>query len=435
MKISGFENIISIEKFEYNANIDAHEYCDFSCYVKEENIDSLVTLVDSDILFEDDDFKFRGHIIEISYSKDISGCSIEVKSIGSTYLFDLDKKNRIFQNEEKTLSDILSFMESMSEVKVEGDFDPVFVDVIYQDNETDWKFMCRLCKSIGVHIFVGNNVFIGKYGTNTSKKIEEKDCIDYKLSATLLGTCVYCQLKNTLLLGDKVDMFGKNLVVIEKRYVLENEKYYYRYILKEISEEIMNKEKNDVYIDAIVIDNNDPEKRGRLQVSFELEGVQDCMKDSPLWIERLHSYASKGLGTVFIPNVGDKVCIHICNGKAYVIGSVREEAYAEPYQDSNNKYLLLSDKVYVEYKEGVISLFNKGNKIEVSEENIIFSVGDKSTVVSEKDKVCVVIDKSVVEISSEVKVKADKTIIETKSEASITGNSVNIKGKSGVSLN
>lgn len=435
MKASGFENVISIEKFEYYATVDAHEHCDFSCYVKEENIDYLVSLVDREVLFDNDDFKFSGHITAVSYSKDISGCFVEVKSIGNTYIFNQDKKKRVFQNEEKTLSDILSFMESMSDVKIEGDYDPVLKDMIYQNNETDWEFMCRVCKSIGAHIFTGKNVFIGKYSSGNSKEITEKECIDYEYTSSIEGAFLNCQLKNNLYLGDRIDIFGKHFGVIEKRYKLVNQQYIYMYVLKEIADEIIVCEKNDSYIEAVVIDNDDPDRKGRLQVTFETDDIQDCMKDSPIWIERLDLYASKGLGTIFIPNIEDKVRIHLYDGKPYVIGCIREEEYSEHYQDSNNKYLLLSDNIYFEYKEGKISLFNKDNKIEVSEDIISISVGDQSTIVSEKEKICITVDKSIAEISSNIKVKADKVVTEAKTETSVTAAKVNIKGKSGVSIN
>ena len=159
------------------------------------------------------------------------------------------------------------------------------------------------------------------------------------------------------------------------------------------------------------------------------------MKDNPIWVERLDLYASKGMGTVFIPNVNDKVRVHIYDGKAYVIGCIREEAYGEPYQDCNNKYLILSDKIYFEYKEGMITLFNKENKVEMTEERVAILVGDKTSVISEKDKVSLLADKSGVEIASDISMKAGKVVTEAKSEASITATNVNIKGKSGVSIN
>lgn len=434
MKISGFENIISINKFEYCAAVDTHEYCVFSCFVKDRDIDTFVGLIDGDISFEDDGFDFSAHVTDISYSKDVSGCLVEVKSIGQTYLFDKDKKNRIFQNEAKTLSDILSFLESMSGVSVSGDSDIAYADIIYQDNETDWEFTRRLCNSDGIHIFPGKKTFLGKTGNNT-KEIDEADCIDYKLTVSSVCGHLYCRLKFNLSLGDKVSFSGTEYIVKGKKYSFEKEQYYYDYSLDEIVDESIVRETKSAYLDAVVTNNNDPDKKGRLQVAFETGEIEDCMKDKPVWIERLDLYASKGLGPVFIPNVGDKVRIHIYDGKAYVIGCIRNEAYGNPYQDSNNKYLILSDNIYFEYKEGTITLFNADNKIEVTEKGISIVVGEKSLISCEKNKICVSVDKSATEIASDINMTAGNVVVEAKSEASITATSVNIKGKSGVSIN
>ena len=433
MKISGFENVICVEQFEYCANVDEHEYCDFSCSVKEENIDFLVGLVDSDIMFEDDDFKFCGHVTEISFSKDICGCRVEVKTIGKTYLYDQIKCRRIFQNEEKIFSDILSHMESMSDVKVEED--PNILEVVFQDEETDWEFISRMCQVTGLHLFTGNNVYIGRYGKNTNE-IQEEDCIDYWYSTSIKGKYLFCRLKQCFSLGDKVRIFDEEFWISKKKYILEKEKYYFEYTFNEITEGIDNDgDLPSVYLDAVVTDNNDPDKKGRIQVSFETDDVMDCMKDNPIWIERLDLYASKGLGTVFIPNVNDKVRIHLYKGKAYVIGSMREEAYGNQYQDCNNKYLILSENISFEYKEGIISAINKENKVEISEESISIYSGEKTICVIQKDCVDIQVEDSTITINSDISLKTGKVVSEAKKDTSISALNVNILGKKGVSIN
>lgn len=406
MNVSGFENIISIETFEYYVRVDGHEHCDFSCYVKEEDINSLMLLVNSEVLFDNDDFKFSGYVKEITYSKDISGCLAEVKTIGNTCLFHQNKKKRIFQNKEKTLSDILSFMESMSDIKYQ-DNNETIKHIIYQDDETDWEFLCRLCKCMGMHIFVGKDVFIGKHGFGNSEKIVEEECVNYKYTLSVEGSFLNCQLKKNLYLGDKIDIFEKHFFVIEKRYKLVKAEYRYIYILKEITEEkiIREEKKEKVYLEAKVINNNDPERKGRLQVNFETEKIEDCMKNSPIWINRLDLYATKERGTIFVPNVDDKVYVHICDGAAYVIGCIREESYFEHYQDCNSKYLVLDDNLYFEYQDGIVRFVNQDNKIEITKDAINISVGETTRLISEKDELCV------------------------------AATNVNIKGKSGVNIN
>ncbi|RKW37645.1 MAG: hypothetical protein D8H95_42465, partial [Lachnospiraceae bacterium] len=63
MKISGFENIIAIEEFEYITKVNEHERCNFVCYVKEKDIETLVDLVGSDCEYKNEQFYFLGHVV------------------------------------------------------------------------------------------------------------------------------------------------------------------------------------------------------------------------------------------------------------------------------------------------------------------------------------------------------------------------------------
>ena len=73
-----------------------------------------------------------------------------------------------------------------------------------------------------------------------------------------------------------IDRF-EYLSCIDRHEVLEKEKYYFEYILNEINEDEINEPDNtNVYLEAIVTDNNDPDKKGRLQVGFETENIQEA---------------------------------------------------------------------------------------------------------------------------------------------------------------
>ena len=60
MEISGFEKIISIDEFEYLSEVNQHEQCHFSCSVAENDLDNLMSKVDTECSFADGDFKFKG---------------------------------------------------------------------------------------------------------------------------------------------------------------------------------------------------------------------------------------------------------------------------------------------------------------------------------------------------------------------------------------
>lgn len=434
MKISGFE-IISIEQFEYCNKVNEHEMCRFVCYARDKYVDSLLKLCDSDCKIEDELFSFEGRITDISFSRDISGNRIEVKVMGKTYLLCEEVHRRIFQNPEKTLSDILSKIESMSCIKHTGQHDQVIEGIIIQDNISDWDFLKSLAQILGEKLFSGDSLFISSYGTEHFELTEE-ECIDYMFSVGRKESHLSCRLNKNLSIGSVIDFKGKTFVIVCKKYVLDASTYFFEYELDE-KKDIKNKPiiTNEGLLEAIVKDNNDPNKTGKIKVSFSSSTMEDCMEEDSAWIERESFYSSKSYGEVFIPAINDKVVVSIKNGKAYIIGSLRTEPYNEVYQSQNNKYLIFDDQVFFEYKKGIIAVTNNTNNISLSDKQIAIKLGDKTQMLIESGKTSVQIDKTTIEITGDISGASGKIMIEAKNEASISAQSVNIKGKSKVSIN
>ena len=198
MKISGFESIVSIDKFEYLNRMDRHAFCSFSACIKADVVDNALGMIDSDIDFDDDNFRFTGHVIDVSVSKDISGTYIDVKTIGKTYLYDQDKYSRIFQQGDKSVSDILSHMKSMSDTEIQEGEDSVVENIIFQNNETEWNFIKRLINRYGLHIFPREKVYIGKHGSDQAE-VTEETLIDYKINANSKGAHIVFIRKREIL--------------------------------------------------------------------------------------------------------------------------------------------------------------------------------------------------------------------------------------------
>ncbi len=435
MKISGFEKIVSIESFEYLNLMDSHVSCSFSACIKEDDVNSAFGMVDSDIDFEDDNFKFTGHVTDVSVSNDISGVYIDVKTIGKTYLYDQDRYSRVFQQGDKTVSGILSHMKGMSDTDFQGKEDPVVESIVFQNNETEWEFVKRLVNRFGFHIFSQEKICIGKYG-NDQAEVNEEKLIDYKIKVNTKGTHIKCRMDVSFEMGCQIKYSGKQYYVASKKYLLEKGKYYFEYELYEIKDDTeIQEESENVYLYAKVTDNNDPDKMGRLQVDFENESIEDCMKDSPIWIDRMDFYASHGLGLVCIPQKDDIVRVHLYHGDSKIVGCVRTEKYCDPYENCNDKYLLLDEEIFVHYSDGKILIHDKDNQVKISDEEISITVGDKVVISAANDKILIQRDKAAIEITSDINSSGGNYVVEAEGDASITGTNVNIKGKSGVSVN
>ena len=454
MKISGFDKIIiSVERFEYQSCVDRHETCFFSAWIKKEDADAARGMAGKDVDFEDEEnhFKFTGHVTDVATSKDISGVRIEVNSVGKSYLYDQDKVSRVFQNGEKKLSDILSELKSMSDVDYQCKEDPVIKSVLFQDNETDWSFFVRLVNRFGYRLFPQEKTFVASYDDQGKTDLKEEDLIDFKLTTGEKSSSMVCSVAQSLNLGCRVTYSGKEYYAVSKKYVLEHERYYFEYELREVTKDSEVKpDPTNVHLYAKVTDNKDPEQKGRLRVSFENKDFQDCCdkesrpivadsckKDKQVWIDRMDAYAHEGLGPIYIPLVGDVVRVHLYRGDARVVGCVRTGAYGAPYKEDkcNDKYLLLDKDVYVQFSEGKITVCNKENQAQISEEEIFIKSGDKAVVSVTKDKIVIQRDRAEIKLTSDIQASGQKFTVQANGNASIKGSKVKINGTSGVSLN
>ena len=66
---------------------------------------------------------------------------------------DMSRKTRTFQSPGKKLSDILDEVLQEYGCNVQLEQNPAIPTVVYQQNETDWQFACRMINSFGMHMY------------------------------------------------------------------------------------------------------------------------------------------------------------------------------------------------------------------------------------------------------------------------------------------
>ena len=163
-----------------------------------------------------------------------------------------------------------------------------------------------------------------------------------------------------------------------------------------------------IRFDFAIVDNNaDPDKRGRIKVRFPHWGGIITN-----WIPLIRPYASKDAGIWMLPDVGTQVIVcffNDCASRPIVIGSVYTPRAYPPIED------------------------NEGNNIKVlttkSGSKIIFDAtdGEEKLLIHTKDGAMrLVLDKakglSVVNEKGDISIKCRKFIIESKDDAFITIN-------------
>ncbi len=139
---------------------------------------------------------------------------------------------------------------------------------------------------------------------------------------------------------------------------------------------------------AVVTDNKDPEKLGRLRVRFFW---QENSFMSP-WIRSVNPYSANGRGFYFIPEIGDEVLVEFEGGdaeKPYVVGSLYHgknkphEGWAN--NDNSIKGIVTKSNLRIEFDESkkVTTIDTPGgNKIVISddEQSILLSDQNSNTV-------------------------------------------------------
>jgi len=432
MKISGFENIICIDAFAYHLAVDQHEECNFTVSVSDRETYSCIGQLGNKCTVENDDFKFCGTVTEISVKRYFSSNSLDVKIKGDTIKYDSEKKYRIFQNENKTASDILNCT-SMSEAVCFLEEDKTIREIIVQQNETDWDFALRFAHYLNKHIYPGETVRFG----DPEKKIqtlEEKNIIDMTLTLREKKSECYCTTRKNLNFGGKVKINGKVFVIDEYVYRLLKEEYIREYHLTEYCSDNVSGTLPCYTLLAKVTDNNDPDKKGRLKLEFT-EPYEDVMKDQPCMLEMDSLWASKSNGLVTIPSIDDIVTVDINDKTARVTAVRRTEPFGDAYEDCNTKYILISKNIYALWNEEKLHIqFGDKTELTIDEESIT-GINDKSLIKTDEKGVHIDTGKTQAEFQDGTKLKTDSLEIDAQKKAGITSSKVDIKGKSGVNIN
>jgi type VI secretion system secreted protein VgrG len=105
---------------------------------------------------------------------------------------------------------------------------------------------------------------------------------------------------------------------------------------------------------AIVKDNNDPDKQGRVRVNFFW---QDSNMMSP-WLRVVNTYSGADAGFYFVPETGDEVLVGFEGGNAekpYIIGSMyhgkNKPKASWPEKDNSFKGIITKSKLLIEFDD------------------------------------------------------------------------------------
>ncbi len=206
---------------------------------------------------------------------------------------------------------------------------------------------------------------------------------------------------------------------------------------------------------ATVTSTKDPMGLGRVQVS-----LKDLDKPVEMpWIRMIHSHASKGFGTIMLPEVGDMVAVLRGNGERissmYILGSVHDKKNKPALKDKDGKnnikqfqtrskhIIEISDekgkeKITLKTGKGALMVFDdKASKIHLKIKGLLFEMDGKKKTITIKADDKIVIDAKKISIKGAMGVDIKGKDISIKSDMNTKikgGMKVAIEGGVGVDI-
>ena len=344
-----------------------------------------------------DEYIFWGYIDDIVAEKHYSNTLITIHAFSFSKKIDNEKHCRIFQNPKKTLSSIFSYYENKLKIRINLESDEVIEEPILQIEETDFEFLKRIANTYGYSLIVCDNIdsntitlsIVNKRGL-TTKNLEE---IPEKLlfHITSEGDNIFKQA--ILTLNDTYYNIG-DIFKIESEFYAVKEfllffdkgiyKYTYNMIEKEvpIEKETSNQHKK-IILKGIVTNNNDSEKKGRIQVKFDC-AYEDADNNEKIWIPFETPYSGENGGIIFLPDINDIVEVVFVNEHFYSKEITGKMPLPDCFDHPDNKYIANIYGKRVVFTKDNLSITSNDAIVDIKDKEILLSVGESQISLTDK---------------------------------------------------
>lgn len=425
---------------------------------------------------------FSGVIQRISVDTRQGVSEVCIELIGGSYLMDIVRVTRTYQNDESKLSNIIDVVKNNCDKNFignrtmiskgegcEGSFHPE-CNLLVQYNETDYEFLRRcasmqnlpLITSINSTNESGVNVNIGllKDGKtenlNTKYYKQEVQVSDYiaDTKAGLEGAkekdynTMIVRCRDYFDIGSPVSIDGKSMYVyaVDSSYDsshnsskggsnINKDEFWHVYLLAGEKRFRVPQYYNYNMIGASLPGKVKEVNKAKLKIECKIDKENNTIAKDPLEFPFATVYSSNdGTGWYCMPEEGDAVRLYLPteNEKdAYVISAVHLEEGSGLRKNPDCKFIMNKHKKQVEFtKESIKITNNDGMEIKLDDKEGISIISNKDINISADKEVNILSSKDKVNISgqSEVKVSQGATAyIDLKGSATIKGTSVDMK--------
>lgn len=379
-------------------------------YVEETNENSFIKIS----LKEEDGSSnsiFQGVITNISISVDNDVRMLEIEALSKTFLMDLKKKKRSFQNENQSYISIINSINSNNNASVNDNATngAVIDKFLVQYEETDWEFIKRLASHFNAALIpecqLDNIKYsIGKSGYAASHSLDE---FNYSINKELgefraksgsgingideMDLITYEIVTNKVLnLTDSVTFKGKNLYVYEAEIEMHNSVVSNKYKLRDGNGLKVNKIYNNKVVGASLKGTILDTKNDIVKVNLEIDGGENS---GSRWFPYSTVFSSEdGSGWYCMPENGDAVRLYFPDNvekNAYVISSVNlKSSNSQKRSDPSVKSLSTKYGKQLVMEPGAVSLIGGGgNLVKMTDDGGIQIVSGNKIVLDAQDDI------------------------------------------------
>ena len=339
---------------------------------------------------------FVGLITEgtITVEDELMTLDITIKS--GSFLMDLEEHMRTFQNSGMTYDKVLDIL-------LDGYFSNGYIwgtcergkigRLFCQYGETDWQFIKRLGSNCGVSVFpnytsIGVKVYCGLPCGQYQGIIKPTE---YNIRQTIEGIFYSFSSREVFNIGDTITFLGKKCHIISRETILKASELIHIYELIEnvmpIHKTIYNENLTGVSLTATIT----CVKGSNVMVAIEEDENKGYCGSK--WFPYATVYSSvDGTGWYCMPEEGDMVRVYFPSNRedeAYVLHSVHmdstniEERINPDYKSFMNK----QGKELLFKPDSILMTNNNGMSIELSDEEGISIISDKSVTIQSDQEV------------------------------------------------
>ncbi|KHD13458.1 phage baseplate assembly protein V [Clostridium butyricum] len=406
-------------------------------YVEEANDKSFINISVND---NENNIKnlFQGIVTDISIDTQNNVRILEIEALSRTYLMDIKKMVRTFQDENYTYMDVINILnnENGNVLAMDNITDDKKIDkLIVQYKETDWELIKRLASHFNAGLIPecqldGTKYIIGMRKDGISYSLDEfnysikKSIHEYKEKyengiETLndMNLISYEITTNKMLnLCEAVNFNGKNLYVYKSIIEICDSEFINKYVLRDEKGMKIQKKYNDKLIGLSLKGNILDTKNDVVKIKLDIDSSQN--KDTAKWFPYSTVYSSEdGTGWYCMPEVGDAIRLYFPDNEeknAYAISSVNlKSSNSQKRSDPSVKNIGTKYGKQLVMKPGAVEIIG-GN-------NLLMRMTDDGGIEIKSDKKIILDAQDDIEIKGKAKVsiKGDEGVDLTQNSANL----------------